>query len=39
VRDLGDVLNDRICSKKDFINTENMATVIAVIPNDDIEKF
>jgi hypothetical protein len=39
VRDLGDVLNERICTEKDFVDTENMATVIAVIPNEEIEKF
>jgi hypothetical protein len=39
VRDLGDVLNEKICNKKDFVNTENMATVVAVIPQDDIDKF
>lgn len=36
---MGDILTPKIVKPKDFVNTANLATVIAVIPNDEEEKF
>jgi len=32
VKDLSDVLTDKIVDKRDFVNTRNLTTVCAIVP-------